>query len=101
VRVVGQRDVPGRPSLYATTRDFLNYFGLKSLNDLPTLQEIRDFDSINRELALEEGTSQPVQVVVEHPQDEDGSAPEGGQAAVEDLSESHEPSAESDEGRVH
>jgi len=54
VRVVGQRDVPGRPSLYATTREFLNYFGLKSLEQLPTLQEIRDFDSINRELELEE-----------------------------------------------
>lgn len=52
VRVVGQRDVPGRPSLYATTREFLNYFGLKGLNELPTLQEIRDLDSINRELEL-------------------------------------------------
>ncbi|WXG55403.1 MAG: SMC-Scp complex subunit ScpB [Candidatus Sedimenticola sp. (ex Thyasira tokunagai)] len=54
VRVVGQRDVPGRPSLYATTREFLNYFSLKGLGDLPTLQEIRDFDSINRELELGE-----------------------------------------------
>ncbi len=54
VRVVGQRDVPGRPSLYATTREFLNYFSLKGLSDLPTLQEIRDFDSINRELELSE-----------------------------------------------
>ncbi|OOZ36484.1 SMC-Scp complex subunit ScpB [Solemya velesiana gill symbiont] len=54
VRVVGQRDVPGKPSLYATTKEFLNYFGLKSLDQLPTLQEIRDLDSINRELELEE-----------------------------------------------
>jgi len=53
VRVVGQRDVPGRPSLYATTREFLDYFGLKGLDQLPTLQEIRDLDSINRELDLE------------------------------------------------
>jgi len=53
VRAVGQRDVPGRPSLYATTREFLDYFGLKGLNQLPTLQEIRDLDSINRELDLE------------------------------------------------
>jgi segregation and condensation protein B len=52
VRVVGHRDVPGRPSLYATTREFLNYFGLRGLDDLPTLQEIRDLDSINRELEL-------------------------------------------------
>jgi segregation and condensation protein B len=38
--------------LYATTREFLNYFGLKSLDELPTLQEIRDLDSVNRELEL-------------------------------------------------
>jgi segregation and condensation protein B len=60
VRVVGQRDVPGRPSLYATTREFLNYFGLKSLDDLPSLQEIRDLDSINRELALGDPDAEPV-----------------------------------------
>lgn len=53
VRVVGQRDVPGRPSLYATTREFLDYFNLKSLDELPTLAEIRDLDSINQELNLE------------------------------------------------
>ncbi len=52
IRVIGHRDVPGKPSLYATTREFLNYFGLKSLEELPTLQEIRDLDSINRELEL-------------------------------------------------
>lgn len=54
VRVVGQRDVPGRPSLYGTTKEFLDYFGLKSLDELPTLAEIRDLDSINAELALPE-----------------------------------------------
>lgn len=53
VRVVGHRDVPGKPSLYATTKEFLDYFNLKSLSDLPTLAEIRDLDSINRELDLE------------------------------------------------
>lgn len=52
IRVIGHRDVPGKPSLYATTREFLNYFGLKSLDELPTLQEIRDLDSVNRELEL-------------------------------------------------
>jgi len=53
VRVVGHRDVPGRPSLYATTKGFLDHFNLKSLSELPTLAEIRDLDSINRELDLE------------------------------------------------
>jgi segregation and condensation protein B len=52
IRVVGRRDVPGRPALYATTRQFLDYFDLKSLDQLPTLAEIRDFDAINRELDL-------------------------------------------------
>lgn len=54
VRVVGQRDVPGKPSLYGTTREFLDYFNLKSLDDLPTLAEIRDLDEINRELELDD-----------------------------------------------
>ncbi len=54
VRIVGHRDVPGRPALYGTTRNFLDYFSLKNLNELPTLSEIRDLDSINRELELRE-----------------------------------------------
>jgi segregation and condensation protein B len=54
VRVVGHRDVPGKPALYATTKEFLDYFNLKSLNELPTLAEIRDLDSINRELELQD-----------------------------------------------
>jgi segregation and condensation protein B len=53
VREVGHRDVPGKPALLATTREFLNYFGLKGLDELPTLAEIKDLDSINCELELE------------------------------------------------
>lgn len=41
IRCIGHRDVPGRPALYATTRKFLDHFGLESLNDLPPLAEIR------------------------------------------------------------
>ena len=52
IKVVGQRDVPGKPSLYATTREFLDYFNLKSLEDLPTLAEIRDIESLNAALDL-------------------------------------------------
>ena len=52
IRVVGQRDVPGKPSLYGTTREFLDYFNLKTLDELPTLAEIRDLEEINRELEL-------------------------------------------------
>src|SRR5690606_286173 len=53
IRVVGHKDVPGRPAMYATTRRFLDYFNLHNLDDLPTLAEIRDLDSMNTELALE------------------------------------------------
>lgn len=49
IRVVGQRDVPGRPSMYATTREFLDYFNLKALDQLPSLADIRDLDEIGRE----------------------------------------------------
>ncbi|NHA14531.1 SMC-Scp complex subunit ScpB [Thioalkalivibrio sp. XN279] len=65
VRIVGHRDVPGRPGMYATTREFLDYFGLKRLEDLPPLAEIRDLDSINVELDLgldlAESASEPPQ----------------------------------------
>ena len=54
VRVVGHRDVPGRPALYATPREFLDYFNLKGLDELPSLAEIRDIESINAELDLED-----------------------------------------------
>jgi segregation and condensation protein B len=50
VRIVGHRDVPGRPALFATTKEFLDYFSLTSLEELPTLAELRDLDSINAEL---------------------------------------------------
>jgi segregation and condensation protein B len=52
IRVVGHREVPGRPELLGTTREFLDYFGLKSLDDLPTLAELQDLDAINEQLEL-------------------------------------------------
>ncbi len=52
IKVVGHRDVPGKPALYATTKDFLDYFNLATLDDLPSLQDIRDIDAINAELDL-------------------------------------------------
>ena len=53
VRVVGHRDVPGRPAMYATTRQFLDYFNLKSLDQLPPLAEIKELDNLSGELVLE------------------------------------------------
>jgi len=52
IKVVGHRDIPGKPELLGTTKSFLDYFGLKGLDDLPTLAEIRDLDNIEPELAL-------------------------------------------------
>ena len=52
MRQVGVRDVPGKPALFATTREFLEYFNLEGLNQLPSLQEIRDMDTIAAELNM-------------------------------------------------
>jgi segregation and condensation protein B len=83
IRVVGHRDVPGRPAMYATTRQFLDYFNLKSLDQLPALAEIRDLETLNAELGFSEplpdqaGESSPGLSVVggtEHtPSDDDES----------------------------
>jgi len=54
IRVVGHRDVPGKPAMFGTTREFLDYFNLKKLDDLPTLQEIRDLDASIVQLGLPE-----------------------------------------------
>jgi segregation and condensation protein B len=53
IRVVGHRDVPGKPALFGTTKVFLDYFNLGSLDDLPSLAEIRDMESIEPELDFE------------------------------------------------
>lgn len=67
VKQVGQRDVPGRPNLYGTTQQFLEYFNLEALSDLPPLLERRETSEIARELNLR----LPLE---ESAQDEDGQA---------------------------
>lgn len=54
VRIVGHRDTPGRPALYGTTRIFLDYFGLATLDELPTLADIRELADYEPELPLEQ-----------------------------------------------
>ncbi len=54
VRVVGHRDVPGRPAMFATTKRFLDYFNLKSLQELPPLSEIKDLDKSGQEIGLDD-----------------------------------------------
>ena len=85
IRVVGHRDVPGKPALFGTTKGFLDYFGLASLDDLPSLAEIKDMDNLEPELDLgAPGEDDP---------DEDSDTPsgeDGGEvdAAPEDADES-------------
>ena len=55
IRVVGYRDVPGKPALLGTTRMFLDYFNLKSLDQLPTLAEISDLEDLEPQLMLVAG----------------------------------------------
>ncbi len=64
IRVVGQKDVPGHPSLLGTTRQFLDYFNLKSLDEMPSLAEIKDIDELYPELEL------AVQETLKHEGDE-------------------------------
>lgn len=59
VRIVGHKDVPGRPAMYATTKSFLDYFNMQSLEELPSLAEIREFEKVNEELNLQEPNAQP------------------------------------------
>jgi segregation and condensation protein B len=54
IRVVGYRELPGRPELLGTTRDFLDYFGLKSLDQLPPLAEIKSLEDLDPQLLLPE-----------------------------------------------
>ncbi len=53
IRVVGHRDVPGRPALFGTSKGFLDYFNLKSLDQLPALSDLRDIEELNPQLMLE------------------------------------------------
>ncbi len=78
IRVVGQRDVPGRPELLGTTREFLDYFSLRSIEELPPLAELRSMADLNLQLPLpvaddvatESGTALPDIVADEIESDE-------------------------------
>ena len=69
-RVVGHRDVPGRPEMFGTTRGFLDYFGLKKLDDLPPLADLSDWESLRVQLnlpAVEEDMSDDMPMIPELP----------------------------------
>ena len=93
VRVVGHRDVPGRPEMFGTTKQFLDYFGLKKLDDLPPLADLSDWESLRVQLNLpevEQDSTEEAPVIpdipVLHPEGFEEAAPaeEVGVLAVED-----------------
>jgi len=59
IRVVGFRDVPGKPAIYGTTKEFLDYFGLKKLDDLPPLADLKDLEAFTTQLELSDAESLP------------------------------------------
>ncbi len=72
IRVVGHRDVPGRPELLGTTRTFLDYFGLRRLDDLPPLSELKDFAELDPQFRFDgtpEGGALPVGDIAHPPHD--------------------------------
>jgi segregation and condensation protein B len=91
IRVVGHRDVPGRPALFGTTRAFLDYFNLKSLDELPPLSEIRDMEDPQLRLDQE---PLPPRVIKDLPIDPDEESAEA--VAAEARGETAPTPAESD-----
>ena len=69
IKIIGHKEVPGRPAMYGTTKKFLDYFNLKTLNELPSLADIKDLDQAHPELAFMDAEEQnmsdvPVQLAV-------------------------------------
>ena len=81
IRVVGHREVPGRPELLGTTHEFLDYFGLKTLDELPTLAELNDLDNLGVQLELPDSEVGPAAAApVAQPEDaEDAKGPDTAQ----------------------
>ena len=75
VRVVGHRDVPGRPAMFATTKRFLDYFNLKNLQELPPLSEIRDLDKSGQEIGLDDLATRRILELPEEAVDENSYEP--------------------------
>jgi segregation and condensation protein B len=64
IRVLGHRDVPGRPELFGTTKTFLDYFGLKSLDQLPPLAELKEYPELEPQLSFDISEPIPAQAAV-------------------------------------
>ena len=89
VKSLGHKEVPGRPTLYGTTREFLDYFNLKSLNELPTLAEIRDLDQFNPEFSFDDKTENQSRTGADDSSEPDveSESDDGFSAEIEDSAE--------------
>ena len=94
IRVVGHRDVPGRPELFGTTKVFLDYFGLKSLDQLPPLAELKDIPDLEPQLPFDVDPA----VVANAAMAMDEPLPEDDDAANDDADESDDLPAGNDAG---
>ncbi|MGM0562920.1 MAG: SMC-Scp complex subunit ScpB [Pseudomonadota bacterium] len=79
IRVIGHKDVPGKPAMFGTTKLFLDYFGLKTLDELPSLAELRDLESFNPQLEFDENGTEAGEEVDKggEPRDEGDEGQEG------------------------
>jgi segregation and condensation protein B len=71
VKIVGHRDLPGKPALFATTKEFLDYFNLKKLSDLPPLDEVRDLEAMGKQLEMDLAVDPPPPILLEDDDEED------------------------------
>ena len=96
IRVVGHRDVPGKPELLGSTREFLDYFGLKKLDDLPTLAQLKELEDLRVQLTLPGADAQ----VLTEPQMPPDAAADVEPQADEDEEPTSESSAPRTQGLV-
>ena len=87
VKTLGHKDVPGRPSLYGTTSRFLDYFNIKSLNELPTLSELKDLDQFHPELEFSDLPITPVVAPEESEMHDDIESDQSSDHSVEPAAE--------------
>ena len=97
IRVVGHRDVPGKPELLGTTREFLDYFSLKKLDDLPTLAQLKELEDLRVQLSLPGAEAE----VLSDPQGTPDGAPDAAADLEAAADDDEEPSAESAAPRTH
>ena len=95
IRVIGHRDVPGKPELLGTTRDFLDYFNLQRLDDLPTLAALKELEDLRVQLTLPGAEAVAAESAAPDGAAADAAASEA--ALATEAAEDHYPDEEQDE----